>query len=196
MKVKDVFKEIFTGYNMNNSTSSEDYTQTVNFINKNSIQYTNIIKDKLINKKINTNVKFKYYMQERDIIISLKKPHKVGTYRKIDIWRDNEKVIIPNNFVILRGIDTDKYSYIFLANYLENIGIDKYIEEKSTIGELKISDIENIELPDISKEKQMTITNLLNNINDRSTAYELILKNDEDIKKYVLNEVIGEENDK
>ena len=58
-------------------------------------------------------------------------------------------------------------------------------------GNLSIEDIKNIDLPDISKEKQMTISKLLNNINERSAIYSNILDNDDKIVRYAINGVIG-----
>lgn len=190
MKLKEAFNEIFTGYNMTNAVGSNEKAEEVYFINKDSIQFTNIILNKLVSKTITTSIKNKYFMQERDIIISLKKPYKVGTYRfkseKI------EKIVIPNNYIVLRGIDRNYYSYIFVANYLEKIKFADYDKKD----ELRITDINEIELPDISKEEQMKITPLINRINERSTIYDKILKNDDEIIKYALKEVIGENNDK
>ena len=64
MLVKDAFKEVFTGFNMNNSVSDDNYVKDVYFIQKDSIQYVNIIENRLINKRINSNIKDKYYMKE------------------------------------------------------------------------------------------------------------------------------------
>lgn len=188
MKIEDVFEEIFTGFNINNSTSKEE-VDDLYFINKDSIQYTNIINEKLINKKSTSLIKKKYFIQGRDIIISLKKPYKVGTYK----FLSDKKIVIPNNFIILRGINRDLYSYIFVSNYLEKIGIDKYTK-KNNIGnnDLTVADIKNIELPKIKKEDQMKISTLLNKINERSAIYSSILDNDDEIIKYALNLIVGE----
>lgn len=191
MKIVDAFEEIFTGFNMTNSIGSDNFTEDIYFINKDSIAYTNIIDKRLINKTVTTDIKNKYYMQPRDIIISLKKPYKVGTYR----YNSNKKIVIPNNFIILRGINRDKYSFIFVANYLEKIGINNYVKENKIDSELTVSDIKKIELPDIKKDEQMKISKLINAINDRSAIYSSILENDDEIIKYALKEVLGENND-
>ena len=192
MKIKDVFKEVIYGYNMANAKIDDNFVKDVFVMQKDSIEYTNIIPSKLIKKRISDDVKKKYYMSDRDIVIYLKKPYKVGTYR----FNRELEVIIPNNFIILRGINMDLYSFIFVTNYLEKIGIDKYIEEHTITGNLIKEDIENIELPNISKEDQMKISNLINNINERSSIYNTILANDDQIIRYALKEVIGDNNDK
>ena len=195
MLLKEVFEDIFTGYNMTNALGEREVSNDYYFIQKDSIQYTNIIKEKLIKKRVVNEVKDKYFMRERDIIISLKKPYKVGTYRYLNLTRD-KTVIIPNNFIVLRGINMDKYSFIFVANYLEKIGIEKYVKEngidKRSNKELTLLDVKNMELPDILKEEQMKISKLMNNINDRSAIYNTILENDDQIIKYALNKVVGD----
>lgn len=200
MLVKEVFKEMFTGLNVNNSVGNAKYAEDAYFIQKDSIQYSNIIEKRLVKKRITFDIKNKYIMQERDIIISLKKPYKVGTYRFNRIFNDKKKVIIPNNFIVLRGINMDLYSFIFVANYLEKIGIEKYVIDNKinerVYKELLLDDIANIELPDIPKTEQMKISELMNLINDRSAIYSTILENDEGIIRYALKEVIGDNNDK
>ena len=191
MKIKDVFEEVFTGFNINTLTTDNNFAKFYNTLQKDSIQYTNIIPKKLIDRKFSSNIKPKFFMQERDILIFVKKPYRVGTYTV----NDNLEVIIPNNFIILRGIDMEKYSFIFVANYLEKIGIKEFVEKENINRNLSIEDIKNIDLPDISKEKQMTISPLLNAINDRSALYSNILENDEKIVLYALNKVVGDEND-
>ena len=64
------------------------------------------------------------------------------------------------------------------------------------MGNLTVGDIREIELPDVSKEKQMTISPLLNAINDRSAIYTNILDNDEKIINYAIESITGDENDK
>ena len=191
MKIKDVFEEISVGYNISNTTVKDKYSKIYKTLHKDSIQYTNIIDSRLIEKIFTGEIKKKYFIQPRDILIFVKKPYRVGTYT----YEVNEDIVIPNNFIILRGINIDKYSYIFIANYLEKIGIKKFIEKNNFIGNLTIDDIKKIELPDISKEKQMSISPLLNAINERSTIYTNILDNDDKIVNYAIKNIIGEEND-
>ena len=192
MKVKEVFKEVFTGCNMTNAVSDDEKVKDIYTLQKDSIEYTNIIVNKLTRKRISNDVKKKYFMSDRDIVVYVKKPYKAGTYR----FNNDLEVIIPNNFIILRDINMDLYSFIFVTNYLEKIGIDKYVKEHNIEGNLTIENIENIELPDIPKEKQMKISNLINNINERSSIYSIILENDDQIIRYALKEVIGDNDDK
>ncbi len=192
MKIKDVFKEVINGYNINNSAVKDEYSETYKTLKKDSIQYTNIIEKKLVDKDFSNNIKEKYFMQPRDILIFVKKPYRVGTYQS---FLNNKKIVIPNNFIVLRDINMDYYSYIFVANYLEKIGINRCIEKNNIEENLTISAILDIDLPDIPKEKQMSISPLLNAINRRSAIYSNILENDDQIINYAIKKVIGEEND-
>ena len=191
MKLKNVFENIIVGYNFINASVKDEYSKVYKYLQKDSIQYTNIIESQLIERTFTGEVKKKYFVQPRDILIFVKKPYRVGTLS----YEIKEDIVIPNNFIVLRGINMDIYSYIFVANYLENIGIKKYIEENNITGNLTIEDIKNIELPDIKKKKQMTISPLLNAINERSAIYTNILDNDNKIINYAIKSIIGEEND-
>ena len=191
MKIKDVFKEVIVGYNINNTAVNDEYSKLYKTLQKDSIQYTNVIKSKLVDKVFSSDIKDKYFIRGRDILIFVKKPYRVGTY----IWNDDLKIVIPNNFIVLRGINMDYYSYIFVANYLEKIGISKYVKDNNITGNLSIEDIKNIDLPDIPKDRQMSISRLLNNINERSAIYSDILENDDKIIRYAINSVIGDNDD-
>ena len=188
MLIKDVFKEIIVGYNLTNSTTKNDYAKRYKTLQKDSIQYTNIIRDKLIEKSFTSEVKDKYFMKPRDILIFVKKPYRVGTYT----YDNNIELVIPNNFIVLRDIDMDKYSYIFVANYLEKVIMEKFKEDNTKKGNLSIGEIEDIELPDIPKDKQMTISPLLKAINKRSAIYSNILENDDKIIRYAINSIVGD----
>lgn len=187
MKIRDVFDDVIVGYNINNTLVNDKYSKLYKTLQKDSIQYTNVISSKLVDKVFSSDIKDKYFIHGRDILIFVKKPYRVGTY----MFNDDMKIVIPNNFIVLRGINMLYYSYIFVANYLEKIGIDKYVSDNKINGNLSIEDIKNIDLPDISKEKQMTISKLLNNINERSAIYSNILDNDDKIVRYAINSVIG-----
>lgn len=191
MIVKDIFSEVFVGYNYINSPVKDKYAKIYKTLHKDSIQYTNIISSKLVEKAFSNEIKTKYFIQSQDIIVFIKKPFRVGTIRT----NKPEEIIIPNNFVILRGIDSLKYHYLFVATYLEKIGIQKYVQDHHKEGNLTLEDIKDIPLPDISLEMQMTIIPLLNSINNRCAIYNDILDNDDKIINYALESVLGDYHD-
>lgn len=189
VKVRDVFLEIRTGRYFNNTLESNEAMEVYTF-KKEALSYSTLVESRLEKRTIYCSIHDKYLMKPRDIIISLKKPYKVGTIT----YNMKKNVLIPNNFGILRGINMDLYSYVFVSNYLERIGISKYVSEHNITGDLSLEDIKDIDLPDIPKEKQMTISELMKTINERSNIYSNILENDDKIVKYALNKVIGDDN--
>ena len=191
MKLKDVFEEISVGYNVTNAAVKDKYSKIYKILHKESIQYTNVIDSRLSEKAITGKVKKKHLIHQGDLLIFVKKPYRVGTYK----YNPDEEIIIPNNFIVLRGINEDLYSNTFVANYLEKIGIENYVKDNEITGNLILSQVEDIDLPDISKEKQMTISILLNAINDRSAMYTNILDNDDTIIKYAIESITGDKND-
>jgi hypothetical protein len=78
MKVKEVFKEVFMGCNMTNAIANDEKVKDIYTMQKDSIEYTNIIENKLIRKRISNDVKKKYFMSDRDIVVYVKKPFKVA----------------------------------------------------------------------------------------------------------------------
>ena len=70
--------------------------------------------------------------------------------------------------------------------------MEKFKEDNTKKGNLSIGEIEDIELPDIPKDKQMTISPLLKAINKRSAIYSNILENDDKIIRYAINSIVGD----
>ena len=191
MKIKDVFSHIFIGYNLTNSTTSTGYAEFYKYLQKDSIQYTSILSENLIEKKISSEIKKKYFLQPNDIVIYVKKPYRVGIHLQSDL----PNIIIPNNFIILRGINEEYYHPVFVANYLEKIGLDKFVREEHHDGNISIDYLKLIELPDISIEEQLKVSSLFKAIHNRSVLYSKILANDEKIITYALNSIVGDQND-
>lgn len=190
MKLDKVFEEINVGYNITNAVVKDKYAKIYKTLHKDSIQYTNIISSRLVEKAFSDEIKKKYFIQEKDILVFVKKPYRIAICPT-----SSQDIIIPNNFIILRGMNEIYYNTIFVANYLEKIGITKYVEENHITGNLTLEDIKNINLPDIDIEKQLRIAPLLKAINERSSIYSNILDNDEILIHHAINSIIGDRND-
>ena len=182
MTIRDAFKNVFIGYNLSNSTVDNDNGTRYKVLQKESIQNNSIIPAKLVTKTF-IKIDEKYFLQPSDIVIYLKKPYRVAA-----VIPSNNKIVVPNNFAILREIDSDKYNYLFLTYYLEKIITEKYIN-KSSIG---AEDIKKIELPDVSIDEQRKISSLLENINRRTSIYSSIMDNDNKTVDYFINKVLGD----
>ena len=197
MKVEDVFKEIFVGINLSTCCKTTEKQDVYTFKKENiiysSITYNNfgynkfknrerydyIIKNDLQKIQVPKNIKEKYYIKYNDIIISLKKPYKVFN----DIITTSDKIVITNNYIILREIDTEKYYAPYLKYYIENIGINELLKKNIRINnELSLEDVKNIELPTISLNEQINkyfeITALVQQILKSENQIIEILKDD------------------
>lgn len=169
MKVKDIFSEIFIGVNLNNYKNIDD-TQEVYTFKKENIIYNSILyndygynkfkknpykslpNNKLLKINVSKRINEKYFIMFNDIIISIKKLYKVFN----DIITKREKFLVTNNYIILRGINSDMFYAPFVSYYIENIGIKKYLESNNKISnELTIEDIKNIEIPNITLKQQI-----------------------------------------
>ena len=72
------------------------------------------------------------------------------------------------------------------------ITYDKYDNKKKKEA-LTIEDIEKIEVPNISLDKQIELLSLINPINQRSSLYQKLIQNDLEIKKHMIKEMLGNE---
>jgi len=191
MKVKDIFRDIFKGVRIeinNKIDSFEAYLVDTSVVDNCVINYA-----KNGTEKIQMDVKDKYYLRTNDIIIATipsSSTSHVGYCPDID----SDKVIIKKNFIVLRNPYNDKYNLEFIAEYLENTGIKDYIENiKKNKEALTIQDIEEIEIPEIDIDKQNELMEAIHPINERSRLYYKLIKNDIYIKKYLMTEVIENE---
>ena len=81
------------------------------------------------------------------------------------------------------------YNPEFIANYLEIFGIKQILKEKDKDTHFQISDIEELEIPNISLKEQQDVIKLLNPINTRASLYKKMIDNDKKISKYVMKRV-------
>ena len=63
MKIRDVFNDVIVGYNLNNTVVNDQYSMLYKTLQKDSIQYTNVIKSRLIDKVFSSDIKSKYLWQ-------------------------------------------------------------------------------------------------------------------------------------
>ncbi len=187
MKVSEIFKDIYKGLRIE-SNSSEDvieaYTISVSDVENCVINY-----HKNDVEKIRMKIKDKYYIKEGDIIVgnipSNTTSH-VGYYSSTN----DDKVIITKNFIVLRNC-IDSYNPEFVAEYLEMFGIKEIYANKDSKEALVVEDIEKINIPDISIEKQNELMKLIKPINQRNRLYNELIRNDIKIKEYMMEEVIN-----
>ena len=141
--------------------------------------------------KIRMKIDNKFFLKNDDIIIASipsSNTNHVGYCRDIG----DEKVIIKKNFFILRNMDKSKYNPEFVAEYLEQIGMEEAKANKIN-KDFVADDIEKIDIPNISIEKQNQLVALLRPINERNELYHKMINNCEEIKRYMILEVTKDE---
>ena len=178
---------LFSVYPINLDESFLAYTIDTKDVEKCVINYSSKSPENIC-----MNVKDKYILKEGDIIIanipSTSTAH-VGYASKLD---SDYPIVIKKNFIVLRNI-SDDYNPLFVAEYLETIGIKKFYVEKNKDASYAMvkEDIESIDIPNVSKEDQDRCVSLLNPLNERDRLYKELLVNDSKIKECLLQEVIN-----
>ena len=193
MLIEKAFKTVKCGKDPNKMGSRPNDVMYIKKMQKNSMKSSKFIRSRFIPDKLPFTIDDKYFLQKEDIIISLKEPYMASTI-SINI---EDKVLIPNNYAVLRDIDTKKYNYIFVTNYLNLIAIKEVLEKKKNLNntsDLTLTEIKEIDLPNISLAKQESLINLFEAINSRAIYYEMIMDNDKKIIEYALKEVLGDKN--
>ena len=188
MLIKDIFKDIHKGIRIENNTKNPVEAYVIDTTN---VENCIINYKKGEPKKIYMNIKDKYYLKKGDIIIAsipTETTNHVG-YSEIS---NGDKVIIKKNFFIIRNpYDVDKYNLEFIAEYLELFGIESI--KKNYINGFGKQDIENIYIPDISIDKQNILVNLIKKFKERIKSYNDLIENDKTIKKYIISEMINDD---
>lgn len=180
MKLENIFKEIFKGLKIEDTNECEEYR--IYLLDTKDISNCNVTYNTLSN--VNMKIKDKYLLKENDIILSTRISTKSC---HVGYVSSNTPAIPKKNFIILRNCN-DTYLPEFIANYLEYIGINKYLKENNK-DTLTIEDIKLITIPKVDIDKQRDIINLVSPINKRITLYNKLINNDIELTKRLLSEV-------
>lgn len=189
MLIKDIFKDnIYKGVRIEDkgNTSFESYVIDTKDVENCVINYKNIGI-----KKINMDINDKYLLKPKDIIVASipsNTTSHVG-YAQDDL--EDRNVIIKKNFFILRN-PIDRYNPEFVAEYLDNIGIKLFCEQNNLYSLTK-QDIEKIDIPNISIEKQNEAIEVIRLFNRRIRYFNLLINNQKDLKLKVLDKVMNDE---
>lgn len=188
MLIREIFKDIHKGVRIENNTKNFVAAYVIDTAN---VENCIINYKKREQKQIYMDIKDKYYLKNGDIIIAsipTETTNHVGYCENIN----DDKVIIKKNFFILRNpLDPDLYNLEFLAEYLDLFGVEQI--KKNHLNGFGKQDIENIYIPDISREKQNKLVNLIKKFKERIKSYNNLIENDKTIKKYIINEMINNE---
>jgi len=187
MVLKEIFKSIYKGLRVESDSSKDGKNYYVVYTKDVGNCVINYSKDSV--KCIDTVIKDKYLLKEGDIIIAAI-PSNTTCHVGYCSDLEDDNVIINKNFIVLRDPVSDKYNLEFIAEYLESEGIKKFFEKNRTSKEaLTVPEVEDMVVPDVSKEKQDELMSLIKPINKRTRLYNRLIMNDAEIKKYLMSEV-------
>ena len=191
MVLKEIFKDIYKGLRIESDYSTEGKEYYVIYTKDVGNCVINYSKNSI--KCLNMNVKDKYLLKEGDIIIA-HIPSNTTCHVGYCSNLDDDNVIINKNFIVLRNPVNDNYNLEFIAEYLENIGIsDYFLNYRNNKEGLTIPEVEEIVIPEVSVQKQDELMSLIKPINERNRLYNKLIENDKEIKKYLMNEVMSNE---
>ena len=192
MLIREAFDYRKCGMDINKKQATRpDDLMNVKKIQKSAMQSSKFLESRLIDVSLPYTLEDKYFLHEKDIVISLKDPYCAAALS----YLPKNKILIPNNYVVLRDINTKKYNYLFVVNYLNLIGIKKILKrnkDEDIHTDLTLADVEDISLPNISLAKQESILKLCDAINERNIIYETIKDNDRIIIEKAMKELVGD----
>ncbi len=186
MKLNECVKDIYLGLNKKETRyTSNDRIIPYKLLTIKSVNNKFINQDALDEYNSLIEISDKFLTKKGDVIICSKPPYNVVL---ID---DDEGILIPSNFIVLRNIKIDG---TYLYNYLNLIGSKmKYDEEDGNINITK-TDVEQINIKTDEKVIKK-ISELASKINNRQKAYGRLLDNDQELIRmvYVKGGVIENE---
>lgn len=183
MKIKDV-AQIFIGILTTREIANNgNYNYKIFNIKNYDLQeqYETVKTDKLLDDKLT---------RQGDILVRLVYPNRV-----VYINEKMENLLVPSQMCVIR-VDKDKYSSDFLKWYLESdLGKEKLLDETkgSSIQKISVSSLKEIEIPDLSLDRQKKIADLISLwCQERDTLQKIIINKDK-LYNSLITEIIEKE---
>ncbi|OIJ21875.1 hypothetical protein BKP45_04070 [Anaerobacillus alkalidiazotrophicus] len=186
LKIKDVIKDYYKGF----AFKGKDFKDTgdvyalkgVDFNDDLSINFNDITflpTSYFENKKYN-----KFIVKKGDVVVSL-----VGSIGKVIVVQEDVKMLLNQNNIALR-IKEELYYKEFFAYVLKFILINLFEKVYKSAGYsfLAIDDLFELEIPDISLEKQKKLLEKINEANIEVKKTEADIKGNKEILDLVLSE--------
>ena len=177
MELKEYVNDIYLGLNKKETRhTSNDKVFAYKLLTIKAVNNRFINKDVLEEYESLTKIDDKFLTQKEDIIICSKPPYNV-----VLINDEDEEILIPNNFIVLRN---SKLNTTFLYNYLNLLGSKMKFNKDDENTNITKTDVEQIKLK-IDDNKIKKISDLSSRINKRQKAYGKLLDNDQELIKMI-----------
>lgn len=183
VKLKDIAK-IKTGLVINRKKADRSEDDKFHYklvslksFNENAIYY-NIFADEFIS---NEQIKDDYKVQQGDILLRLREPN-------FAVFIDKEyKDLIYSSLMVCVKLQDDRFDPHFIAHYLNGNIVKKALSSElsgTTIPMIKVADVNEIEIPLISLDKQKNIVKYLKLAHQENELLQnLINQKQKDLKK-------------
>ncbi len=177
MELRDCISEIYLGLNKKEVRhTSNDKVFVYRLLTIKAVSNRFINKDVLEKYESLTKIDDKFITKKNDIIICSKPPYNV-----VLIDNDDEGILIPSNFIILRK---PKINPTYVYNYLNLIGSKMKFNVNDENTNITKTDVEQI-IIDNDENKIKKISSLSSRINKRQKAYGKLLDNDQELIKMI-----------
>ena len=177
MELRDCISEIYLGLNKKEVRhTSNDKVFVYRLLTIKAVSNRFINKDVLEKYESLTKIDDKFLTKKNDIIICSKQPYNV-----VLIDNDDEGILIPSNFIILRN---PKINPTYVYNYLNLIGSKMKFNVNDENTNITKTDVEQI-IIDNDENKIKKISSLSSRINKRQKAYGKLLDNDQELIKMI-----------
>ena len=177
MELRDCISEIYLGLNKKEVRhTSNDKVFVYKLLTIKAVSNRFINKDVLEKYESLTKIDDKFLTKKNDIIICSKQPYNV-----VLIDNDDEGILIPSNFIILRN---PKINPTYVYNYLNLIGSKMKFNVNDENTNITKTDVEQI-IIDNDENKIKKISSLSSRINKRQKAYGKLLDNDQELIKMI-----------
>lgn len=194
MKLKEYVDTMFVGFNTSlykNKVKCGDNLYKYRQLTIASISSGFIDENNLTSYEKNGEVDSKYFTRIDDIIICSKEPCNVIMINK----EDDEGILIPNNFIVIRDINVDIYYLYNLIKVLKNqihdiVNNKKWESENNKM--LSKSDLEELELPKLNDKSIEKLSNICTRINNRQYSYKKLIQSDEELIRLLFKKEVSD----
>lgn len=193
MKLKDYADTMFVGFNVSiykNKSKNDENLYKYRQLTIASISSGFVDENYLTSYEKSGEVDSKYLTQIGDIIVCSKEPCNVILISK----DDEEGILIPNNFIVIRNVKVDIVYLYNLVNISKNqmysiIDNKKWESENNKM--LSKSDLEDLELPKLNDKSIEKLSKICTRINNRQYSYNKLIQNDEHLVEILFKKEVS-----
>jgi len=159
MKIVDIAEKIYSGQIISRVDAREEVGHVVleerKVLIPKAISGGRVIHEDLGTVKLKKAVDDDRITRQGDLVLKLSTP-----YDAAYIEKEDEGLVVPSFCCIIRGIDASKADPEFITAYLNTDYVREMLKSKvagTTMPMIKLSDVKNLEIPNVSLQKQKVL---------------------------------------